>query len=185
MHISLFVAAQASAPQNRYMTSIYPMTCKLTCMAYRVMSAIALVSFFEYFGFACGIAMGGAIFNNTLQHYLHNTTTLSMSQIKEAQRNPDMLKNIQDPNLHRMVASAFASALQRTFLALVVCGCIAFICSLFLHWKIPPTSDDDDDSVNQQDRNSASTNDNSNTRQRHHVDEEQQLSVSEYNHAFG
>ncbi|CDH57993.1 predicted protein [Lichtheimia corymbifera JMRC:FSU:9682] len=138
------------------------------------MSAIALVSFFEYFGFACGIAMGGAIFNNTLQHYLRNNTTLSMSQIKEAQRNPEMIKNIRDPGLQRMVASAFASALQRTFLVLVVCGSLAFICSLFLQWKIPPTSDDDDDTTQMDSNGDSSDKDKSATRQGRPFDEEQQ-----------
>ncbi|KAI8149300.1 major facilitator superfamily domain-containing protein [Fennellomyces sp. T-0311] len=113
---NVYVAAQANAAPND------------------LAAAISLVSFFGHFGFASGVAVGGAIFKNMLVHYLRSTTRLTQQQINQALQSPELLDSL-EPELRRTVSQAYASALDWVFVAVATCGAVGWVASLFLTGK--------------------------------------------------
>ncbi|KAI9323533.1 major facilitator superfamily domain-containing protein [Dichotomocladium elegans] len=90
-------------------------------------AAISLISFFGYFGFASGVAVGGAVFNHALEYYLRSTTPLTDGMMNEALQSPEFLQRLaDDPPLYTLVQMAYGSALRWTFLTVAACGTLAF-----------------------------------------------------------
>lgn len=133
--VSMSLLKQTRTKKSKPFFFIYLSLAKLTRKS-SLASAISLVSFFGYFGFAAGIAIGGAIFNNTLAVYLQGIG-LTKSEIKEAQRSPDFLHRI-SPELRVRVTRAYASSLKWVFTSVAVFGALAFAASLCMRPKRIP-----------------------------------------------
>ncbi|ORZ01016.1 major facilitator superfamily domain-containing protein [Syncephalastrum racemosum] len=110
---TMFVAAQASANDKPEKIGTY----------------ISLVSFFEYCGFASGVAVGSAIHGNLLNRYLQDNTSLTSTQLMQAQSNPDFIRTLSS-TVREQVSDAYAQSLKWTFVAVAVCGAVGFIFSL-------------------------------------------------------
>ncbi|ORY98730.1 major facilitator superfamily domain-containing protein [Syncephalastrum racemosum] len=94
-----------------------------------VATLVSSISFFEYLGFACGIAVGGSVFSNLLGHLLRRDTALPEQDIIRIKKNPAIIRTL-PTELHKQVIQAFSGALQWVFVALATCGTVAFVASL-------------------------------------------------------
>ncbi|KAG2224336.1 hypothetical protein INT45_006736 [Circinella minor] len=123
-----------------YMLPLKPMQRPVT-------AAISLVSFFGHFGFASGIAIGGAIFKNMLIYYLRSMMELTEEQIQYAQQTPEFLDTL-EPHLRQIASQAYAMALDWIFVGVAICGSVGFIASLCLSPKKILRDNDDDNNNN-------------------------------------
>lgn len=109
---------------------------------------VSLVSFFEYLGFACGIAVGGSVFSNSLGYLLRRSTVLPEQDIIRVEKNPEIIKTL-PTDLQEQVTQAFSGALQWVFTTLAACGMVAFVASLCMTpYKIPREDEEEEQEVN-------------------------------------
>ena len=69
-----------------------------------------------------------------LVFYLRSTTHLTEQQIEQALHTPEFLDRL-EPVLRKVVAQAYASALDWVFVAVAICGAVGLVASLLLTGK--------------------------------------------------
>lgn len=73
--------------------------------------------------------MGSAIHGNLLNIYLRENTSLTGTELMQAQSDPGFIKTL-NPAVHEQVTNAYAQSLKWTFVAVAVCGAVGLLYSL-------------------------------------------------------